>query len=135
MIFVLIILERGQVTGEEFYFRELTSCLEYSAALDLPDAGNAVLLATASASAFSNFADSICAGVINTSLTASTIAESTSPKKLLDGVSGVVGVLGGEGGTINPFQGKIPGDENGGEPTEELYDEDGNIIWDNTKSI
>ena len=34
MIFVLIILERGQVTGEEFYFRELTSCLEYSAALN-----------------------------------------------------------------------------------------------------
>jgi len=34
MIFVLIILERGQVTGEEFYFRELTSCLEYSDALN-----------------------------------------------------------------------------------------------------
>ena len=34
MIFVLIILERGQITGEEFYFRELTSCLEYSAALN-----------------------------------------------------------------------------------------------------
>ena len=34
MIFVLIILERGQVTGEEFYFRELTSCLEYSHALN-----------------------------------------------------------------------------------------------------
>lgn len=27
-----------------------------------------------------------------------------------------------------------PGD-NGGEPTEELYDENGNIIWNNTKSI
>jgi hypothetical protein len=26
-------------------------------------------------------------------------------------------------------------DENGGEPTEELYDENGNVIWDNTKSI
>lgn len=34
MIFVLLILERGQPTGEEFYFRELTSCLEYSAALN-----------------------------------------------------------------------------------------------------
>ncbi len=34
MVFVLIILERGQVTGEEFYFRELTSCLEYSDALN-----------------------------------------------------------------------------------------------------
>ena len=26
-------------------------------------------------------------------------------------------------------------EENGGESTEELYDEEGNIIWDNTKSI
>jgi hypothetical protein len=34
MVFVLIILERGQPTGEEFYFRELTSCLEYSDALN-----------------------------------------------------------------------------------------------------
>jgi len=34
MIFVLIILERGQPTGEELYFRELTSCLEYSNALN-----------------------------------------------------------------------------------------------------
>ena len=34
MIFVLIILERGQPTGEEFYFRELTSCLEYSISLN-----------------------------------------------------------------------------------------------------
>lgn len=34
MVFVLIILERGQPTGEEFFFRELTSCLEYSAALN-----------------------------------------------------------------------------------------------------
>jgi hypothetical protein len=25
-------------------------------------------------------------------------------------------------------------DENGGEPTEELFDEDGNCIWNNTKS-
>jgi len=32
------------------------------------------------------------------------------------------------------LEGMIP-DENGAEPTEELYDEDGNIIWDNTKSI
>jgi hypothetical protein len=32
------------------------------------------------------------------------------------------------------IEGMIP-DENGGQPTEELYDEDGNIIWDNTKSI
>ena len=30
-------------------------------------------------------------------------------------------------------EGMIP-DENGGQPTEELYDEDGNIIWDNTKT-
>ena len=34
MVFVLIILERGQPTGEEFFFRELTSCLEYSGALN-----------------------------------------------------------------------------------------------------
>jgi hypothetical protein len=34
MIFVLIILEKGQPTGEEFFFRELTSCLEYSDALN-----------------------------------------------------------------------------------------------------
>ena len=34
MIFVLIILEGGQPTGEEFYFRELTSCLEFSDALN-----------------------------------------------------------------------------------------------------
>lgn len=34
MIFVLIILEKGQPTGEEFYFRELTSCLEFSDALN-----------------------------------------------------------------------------------------------------
>jgi hypothetical protein len=32
------------------------------------------------------------------------------------------------------LEGMIP-DENGGEPTEELYDENGNVIWDNTKSI
>ncbi len=34
MIFVLIVLERNQPTGEEFYFRELTSCIEYSNALN-----------------------------------------------------------------------------------------------------
>ena len=34
MIFVLIILEKGVPTGEEFYFRELTSCLEFSDALN-----------------------------------------------------------------------------------------------------
>tara|TARA_Y100000289_G_scaffold5588_1_gene5061 strand:- start:501 stop:746 length:246 start_codon:yes stop_codon:yes gene_type:complete len=34
MIFVLIILEGGRPTGEEFYFRELTSCLEFSDALN-----------------------------------------------------------------------------------------------------
>ena len=34
MVFVLIILEKGQPTGEEFFFRELTSCLEYSDALN-----------------------------------------------------------------------------------------------------
>ena len=34
MIFVLIIVERGVPTGEEFYFQELTSCLEYSDALN-----------------------------------------------------------------------------------------------------
>ena len=34
MVFVLIILERGSPTGEEFYFRELTSCLEFSDALN-----------------------------------------------------------------------------------------------------
>ncbi len=34
MVFVLIILEKGQPTGEEFFFRELTSCLEYSGALN-----------------------------------------------------------------------------------------------------
>ena len=34
MIFVLIILEGGRPTGEEFYFRELTSCLDYSDALN-----------------------------------------------------------------------------------------------------
>ena len=34
MIFVLIVLERNQPTGEEFYFRELTSCVEYSNALN-----------------------------------------------------------------------------------------------------
>jgi len=33
-IFVLVVLERGQPTGEEFYFRELTSCIEYSNALN-----------------------------------------------------------------------------------------------------
>ncbi len=27
MVFVLIVLERGQPTGQEFYFQELTSCL------------------------------------------------------------------------------------------------------------
>jgi len=26
-------------------------------------------------------------------------------------------------------------EENDNQPTEELYDEEGNIIWDNTKSI
>jgi len=40
MIFVLLILERGQPTGEEFYFRELTSCLEYSAALNSQSVAN-----------------------------------------------------------------------------------------------
>ena len=39
MIFVLIILERGQPTGEELYFRELTSCLEYSKALNAQSVG------------------------------------------------------------------------------------------------
>ena len=34
MIFVLVILERNQPTGEEFYFRELTSCVRYSNALN-----------------------------------------------------------------------------------------------------
>jgi len=34
MVFVLIVLERGSPTGEEFYFRELTSCLDYSHALN-----------------------------------------------------------------------------------------------------
>ena len=34
MIFVLIVLERNQPTVEEFYFRELTSCIEYSNALN-----------------------------------------------------------------------------------------------------
>ena len=34
MVLVLIILEKGQPTGEEFFFRELTSCLEYSDALN-----------------------------------------------------------------------------------------------------
>ena len=33
MIFVLIIMERGEPTGQEFYFQELTSCLEYRDAL------------------------------------------------------------------------------------------------------
>jgi hypothetical protein len=39
MIFVLIVLERGQPTGEELYFRELTSCLEYSKALNAQSVG------------------------------------------------------------------------------------------------
>ena len=39
MIFVLIVLERGQPTGQEFYFQELTSCLEYSNALERPVGG------------------------------------------------------------------------------------------------
>jgi hypothetical protein len=34
MVFVLIILEQGKRTGEEFFFRELTSCIEYSNALN-----------------------------------------------------------------------------------------------------
>jgi len=34
MVFVLIVLERGRPTGEEFFFRELTSCIEYSQALN-----------------------------------------------------------------------------------------------------
>jgi len=32
------------------------------------------------------------------------------------------------------IEGMVP-EENGNESTEELYDENGNIIWDNTKSI
>jgi|TARA_R100000482_G_C5043121_1_gene109273 hypothetical protein len=40
MIFVLIILERGQPTGQEFYFQELTSCLEYSNALNAQSVGS-----------------------------------------------------------------------------------------------
>ena len=40
MIFVLIVLVRGQPTGQEFYFVELTSCLEYSQALNAQDTGN-----------------------------------------------------------------------------------------------
>jgi hypothetical protein len=39
MIFVLIVLERNQPTGEEFYFRELTSCVEYSNALNTQNVG------------------------------------------------------------------------------------------------
>ena len=39
MIFVLIILERGQPTGQEFFFQELTSCLEYSNALNAQSVG------------------------------------------------------------------------------------------------
>lgn len=39
MIFVLIVLERNQPTGEEFYFRELTSCVEYSNALNSQQVG------------------------------------------------------------------------------------------------
>lgn len=34
MVFVLIVLENGKPTGEEFWFRELTSCVEYSRALN-----------------------------------------------------------------------------------------------------
>ena len=34
MVYVLIILERGKPTGEEFFFRELTSCIEVSDALN-----------------------------------------------------------------------------------------------------
>ena len=40
MIFVLIVLVRGQPTGQEFYFVELTSCLEYSQALNSQDTGS-----------------------------------------------------------------------------------------------
>lgn len=40
MIFVLVVLERGQPTGEEFYFRELTSCIEYSNALNTGSISN-----------------------------------------------------------------------------------------------
>ena len=40
MVFVLIVLERGQPTGQEFYFVELTSCIEYSQALNAQDTGN-----------------------------------------------------------------------------------------------
>jgi len=44
MVYVLIILEGGRPTGEEFFFRELTSCIEVSDALngqsiDFPLAG------------------------------------------------------------------------------------------------
>ena len=39
MVFVLIVLERGQPTGQEFYFQELTSCLEYSNALNAQSVG------------------------------------------------------------------------------------------------
>lgn len=40
MIFVLVVLERNQPTGEEFYFRELTSCVEYSNALNTQNVGS-----------------------------------------------------------------------------------------------
>ena len=34
MVYVLIVLEAGKPTGEQFFFRELTSCLEVSNALN-----------------------------------------------------------------------------------------------------
>ena len=34
MVYVLIILEAGKPTGEQFFFRELTSCIEVSNALN-----------------------------------------------------------------------------------------------------
>ena len=34
MIFVLIVVEQGRPTGEEFFFQELTSCLRFSDSLN-----------------------------------------------------------------------------------------------------
>ena len=40
MVFVLIVTHKNEPTGEEFYFQELTSCLEYSLALNTQNVNN-----------------------------------------------------------------------------------------------
>ena len=40
MVFVLIVTHKNEPTGEEFYLQELTSCLEYSLALNTQNVNN-----------------------------------------------------------------------------------------------